>query len=103
MKDDYIVSHKKASKIYAQSNFYANQKHHQDASSSLELQHIQNQNFVDRQVQQDIRNDYERDEELNYSKNSQIRVQNQDEEESFAEVDFERNNDGSYSQFWRQS
>ena len=102
-KEGHTANHGRGSKSYAQNSSYANQKHQQDVLSSLELSHIQNQNFIGKQVKQDIENDYERAEELNNSRNGQIKVGNTYKEESFAEVDYEANKDGSYSQLWRQS
>ena len=54
-----------------------------DVSSNLKLSHIQNQNFINKQVKQDIYNVYIRADELNDSKNNQVKVQNLDEELSF--------------------
>ena len=65
-----------------------------DVSPNLKLSHIQNQNFINKQVKQDIYNVYIRADELNDSKNNQAIVQNLDEELSFAEVDFEAKKDG---------
>ena len=66
---------------------------YQDASLSLELSQVQNQNCIKLQVKKDIHNNYQKTDEINFYQNSK----NQDQEISFAEVNFESNKGYLYS------
>ena len=100
-KHYYMMKHSKTLKKDTNYDSYAKEQYQQHVSPSRDLSHVHGLNSIEKQVRQDIQNDYIEADEINDFENSQVQVQNQNEEVSFAEDDFEANKDGSYSQFWK--
>ena len=73
----------------------------QDGCSSLELSNIQNQPYANRLVKNDVQGDHMMQHRVNEFEDDRNEAQNQNEEEKYVRIDFDRNNDDSYSQVWR--
>ena len=73
----------------------------QDSHPSLELSNIQNQPYANKLVKNDVQSDHMMHHRVNEFEDDRNEAQNQNEEEKYVRIDFDRNNDDSYSQVWR--